>query len=116
MSSEGVLVEVVADPGPVGQQVFDRHVVGDEGQVVAEQRARGRVEREGPSLDQGHDRQCRQALGAARGRELGLDRVGDGVGAVGEPVCRAELGLARAVEADHPGEPGALRRFVHRDL
>ena len=32
------------------------------------------------------------------------------------PYAVAELGLARAVEADHAGEPGALRRFVHRVL
>jgi hypothetical protein len=34
---EGVLVEIVPDPRAVGQQVLDGDVVGDEGQVVAEQ-------------------------------------------------------------------------------
>jgi hypothetical protein len=34
---DGILVEVVADPGPVCQQLLDRHVVGDQGQVCAEQ-------------------------------------------------------------------------------
>ena len=87
--ADGVLVEVVADPGTVGQQVLDGDVVGDQGQVVAEQRAGGGVEPERPALDQGHDRQRGEALGCARGGEQRVDRVEDPVRPIGEPVGAA---------------------------
>jgi hypothetical protein len=32
-----VLVKVIADPGPMRHQLLDRHVVGDQGQVLAQQ-------------------------------------------------------------------------------
>ena len=67
--ADGGLVEVVADPGAVRQQVLDRHVVGDQGQVLAEQRAGRGAELERPALDQAHHRQRGQALGSARGGE-----------------------------------------------
>ena len=79
----------------MGQQVLDRHVVGDQRQVVAEQRPGGACRARASRARRGHHHQRGQALGAARGRELGLDRVGDPVRPVGEPVRRADLGLAR---------------------
>ena len=111
-----VLVEVVADPGPVRQQVLDRHDLGDQGQVRVEQRAGGRVELQGPPLHQSHDDQGRQALRPARGREEGLHGVEDPMGTVSKPVGTGDLGLTRAVDADHAGEPGVRRRLVHRVL
>ena len=84
--------------------------------VVAEQRAGSRGELESPPLDQCHDGERREALGATGGREQGVDGVGYSVGPVGEPVRRCDLGLAGAVDADHTGEPGVLRRSVHRVL
>jgi hypothetical protein len=39
----GLLVDVVADAGAVGEQILDRDVLGDQRKVVAEHRACGRV-------------------------------------------------------------------------
>ena len=47
-------IEVVADAGPVAEQVPDRDVVGDERQVAAEERARRGVERQRPVDDEAH--------------------------------------------------------------
>ena len=66
--------------------MLDRDVVGDQRQVVAEQRPGGRGELERPLLDEAHHRERGQALRPAGDREPGLDRVGDPVAAVGEPV------------------------------
>ena len=104
MSVSSVLVEVVADPGAVREEVLDRDLVGDQRQVVAEQRAGGRRHREDAVLDQARDRQRRQPLDAARDRELRLQRVRNLVSSMREPVRLGEDGLSVEVDADHPGE------------
>ena len=90
MSTSSVLVEVVADPGAVREEVLDRDLVGDQRQVVAEQRAGGRRQREDAVLDQARDRQRRQPLDAARDRELRLERVRNLVSSMREPVRLGE--------------------------
>ena len=72
-----LLVQVVADARPMGEEVLDGHLVVDQRQVAAEHRTgRGRRAR-ATLLDQADDGQRRQALRAARGREAGVDLVGD---------------------------------------
>ena len=110
-----LLVEEVADPRPVREQLLDRHGVVDQWQVRAEDRARGRREVERALLDERHDGQRGQALGAARDREPRLDGVRDPVGAVGEPV-RARDPIAVAIDADDAGETRLRRDAIDRSL
>jgi hypothetical protein len=113
---DGGFIKVIANPGPMRQQVLDRHVVGDQGQVFTEPRAGRRAELERSTLHETHHRQCGQALRSTRGREQRLDRVGDAVRSIGEPIRLAQLDVARAVDADHPGESAALGFSVDRVL
>ncbi len=99
-----LLVEVVADPGAMREQVLDRHGVADERQVVAEERPRRRRELQRRVLDEAHHRERRQALRGARGPEPGVDRVLDPGGAIREPVRLSELRLAAAIDADDARE------------
>jgi hypothetical protein len=109
----GVLVKVVADARPIRQQVLDRHAIVDQGKVVAQDRTRGRRERERPVLDQAHHGERRQALRAARDRELRFDGVGDPVAAIGEPVGLRELDVARAIDTHDTRERCLLGQGVH---
>lgn len=77
----------------MGTQMLDGHVVTNQRQVVAEQRARGRREREHAVLDQARNGHRRQALRPARDPELRID--GDAVS-----VRRGE-----SVDANDTGEP-----------
>ena len=113
---ERVLVEVVADPRPVGEQVLDGHVVGDQRQVVAQQRPAVVASSSVPRSTSAITTSAVRPLVAARGRELRVDGVRDLVGAVGEPVGGADSVSPRAVDADHAGEPGASRHLVDRLL
>ena len=108
------LVEVVADPGPVRQQVLDRHGVVDEGQVVAEQLARPGVEGEHAVLDEAHHGQRGEPLGAAGHPHAGVGGEPDAVGAVGEAVRVHERLLAGPVDPDDPGEPVRLGHLPDR--
>jgi len=94
--------------------VFERDVVGDQGQVFPEHRAGGRGELEGAVLDQAHHGERSESLRGARRREQGLDGVGDGVGPVGEAIGLGELHLVTTVDAHHTGERGARRRRIDR--
>src|SRR5690606_491431 len=64
----GVLVEVVADAGGVGEQVLHRDGVVDEGQVGAEQLPSGLVQPQRAVLDEPHHRQRGERLAAAGDR------------------------------------------------
>jgi hypothetical protein len=98
------LVEVVADPGAMREQMLDRDVVGDERKVISEHGARGRVEREHAVLDEAHDRERGHALEAARGRELRLRCVRLSAVASREPVAALDDDLISAVDPDSSGE------------
>ena len=73
---DGVLVEIVADPRPVAEQVLDRDGFVDQWEVGAEQGPSGRVQRQHATLDQSHHHQRREALGATgdRGTRRGVHR------------------------------------------
>jgi hypothetical protein len=100
---EGVLVEVVADAGPVRQQVFDGDGVVDQREIRAQHGARRGRQIERARLDQAHDRERREALRAARDAEPSIGRVRDPVRAIGEPVRALE-------DAVGPGRPARRRR------
>ena len=103
-----VLVEVVANAGPVGQQVLHGDVAGDLGQVLVEQRpGRGR-QVEPALLHQRHRGQRSEPLRDARGAELGVRSVGDPVRAVGQPERLHDPGNTASVDADHAGEAHRL--------
>jgi hypothetical protein len=106
------LLEVVADSGPVGEEMADRDGVGDERQVLAQEGPRGRREREGAVLDEAHDGRCGQPLRAARDAELRGGQVGDAVGAIGQAVRGLEHDLLRPVDPHDAGEGRLGRRPV----
>ena len=103
-----VLVEVVADPGAMGKQMLDRDVVGDEGKVVSEHGACGRVEREHAVLDEAHHRERGHALETARGRELRLGCVRRSRVTAREPVAALDDDLVPAVDPDGSREARLL--------
>ena len=69
-----LLVEVVADPRPVREQVLDRDALVDEREIGAEDRTRRRREAQSSVLDETHDDERRQSLRAARDAELRVGR------------------------------------------
>ena len=84
-----VLVEVVADARPVGEEMFDRDAVVDQREVVTEHRSSRGRQLERSLVDQAHHRERRQALHAARDREPRVDGVRDRVRAIGRPYAFA---------------------------
>jgi hypothetical protein len=74
-----LLVEVVADPRPVRQQVLDGDVAADQWEIGAEHRPCRGGEIQQAVLDQGEDCECRQPL-----RPAGDP---DRVGLVRDPVA-----------------------------
>ena len=102
-----VLVEVVPDPRPVGQQVLDGHVVGHQ-RAGRRRGANGRWCRasSGAELDQPHHHQRGQALGA---RSRSPNRVSTVFGMPcarsASPYAADQLGLAGPVDPHHAGEP-----------
>lgn len=109
----GGLVEVVADARPVGEQMLDGDTVADEPQVGSQHRTRRRCQIEHSVLDQPYDGQRRQTLGGTGRREPGRDRVGDAVGAVGEPERLLEPHVAGVIDPHDAGKPGAARDVVN---
>ena len=107
-----ILVEVVADPRSVRQQVLHRDGVVDQRQIGAEHGTRGGRELEAAVLDQAHDRQRRHALDAARGPEAGVDLVRDLVAAMRQAVRLRQFDLVPAVDPDHSVERGLGRDRV----
>ena len=61
-----LLVEVVAYPRAVREQVLDRDPVVDEREVGAEHRTSCRLETQRPVLDETHDDERRQSFGPTR--------------------------------------------------
>ena len=98
----GLLVEVVADPRSMREQVLDRDVVADQRQIASEHRSRSRRELEHSLRDEAHDRERRQALRGARGAELRLERVRNPVAAMCKSVGARELDVVAAVDSHHP--------------
>jgi hypothetical protein len=109
-----VFVEVVADPRPVRQEMLDGDGVVDQGEIFAEHRPSGRLEVQRPVLDETHDRERREPLGAARDPEPGSECVRYRVRTVGETERIGVSHLSRAVVRHHPGEVGALRLRLDR--
>jgi len=56
------------------------------------------------ALDQGHDRESGQALGAAGDPELGLEGVGDRMRPIRHAEGGAHHGLSGVIDSHHPGE------------
>ena len=103
-----VLVEVVADPRPVRQQVLDGDGVVDQRQVIAEH-ATGpsSSSRSAPSSIRLTTASAVSAFRAAGDREPGIDPVRDAVCAAGQAVRLGEVGLATKVHPHYAGETGA---------
>jgi hypothetical protein len=101
-----VLVEVVADPRAVREQVLDGHVVADERKLVSEKRARRRGELEHSVVDEAHDREGRQPLRTAREREPRVWRVRDPVTTMRVAVRLLDLGPPPAVHSHDTREAG----------
>jgi hypothetical protein len=97
----GALVEVVTDARPVTQEVLHGDAIVDQRQVVAEDRARRRRQREGAVLDERHHGEGGEPLVAAGQREAGLGRVGDAPAPVRPPVRGIKLDRAGALDAHH---------------
>jgi hypothetical protein len=98
----------------VRQKIFDRDVVADEREVLAEHRPRGRGQKKGMAVDQADDRERGQSLRSAGDREPSVDRVRYVMGAVGEAVGLGELNLAMAVQGHDAGESVLLGDRVDR--
>jgi hypothetical protein len=99
-----LLVEVVADPRPVRQQMLDGDALVDERQVGAENRPRRRRKVESSLLDEAHDHQRGEPLRAARDAELRVGRVRNPVSPVGETVGADELDAVGTVDPDDARE------------
>jgi len=100
----GILVQVVADPGPVREQVFDRHGVVDERQITAKYRPRRRGEVDRAALDQADDGERGDSFPAAGDPKPGVHCVGYPVRAVGQAVRLGEEHLTTMVNGDDTGE------------
>jgi hypothetical protein len=107
-----LLVEVVADPGPMHEQLSDGHVVGDQRKIRAEQRSRRRIHADHAVLDQAHHRECREGLRTAGDREARGCRVGDPVRPVRHPVGGFQAEVAGPLEADDAREADAFGQLV----
>jgi hypothetical protein len=107
-----ILVQVVADPRAVPEEVLDGHVLRHQGEVVAEEGPRRRVEREVAVLDQADDGEGRHALHPTRNREVRVWAVRDVVRSIREAVRRLDEELAVAVHAYDPGERGRRRDSI----
>jgi hypothetical protein len=90
----------------VGQEVLDRHVVVDQRQVLAQERAGRRGQAEVAGLDQADHGQGGEGLRSAGDAEAGVDRVRDAKSAVRPAVRLGELHPVAPVDAHHTGEPG----------
>jgi hypothetical protein len=91
----------------VAQQVLYRDVVADQREVTAEDRAGAGGEVEHAGVDQRHDRERGQALGAACEPQLRRDGVRDPMRPVGQAEGLGELHLAAALDVDDAREARA---------
>ena len=103
-----VLIQVVADPGGVGEQVADRHGVIDQRQIDSQHRAHGAVEGQRPLVDQRADDQGGEALGDAGDTQAVPARHRDLLRTIGQAEALLEHGGATVVHSDHAAE-GAVR-------
>jgi hypothetical protein len=87
---DDLLVVVVADPGRVCEQVFDRHRFRDLREGYVEHVGDWGGECQRALLDQRADAECGERLRHARGSEPRLHRVDDLVAAVRVAVCPLE--------------------------
>lgn len=101
-------VEVVANAGPVCQQMLNRHVLADERQICAQHRPGSRGQAQRTLADQADHRQRRQPFGPAGDPEPGADRARQLVRAVSQPVCHRELGLTVTIDHHHASESALL--------
>ena len=113
---EPVLVEVVADAGPVREQMLHGDVVGDLGQVVAKERPGGGRQVEPALLHERHHGQRGEPLRGTGGPELRIDGVGHPIRTIGVPIGLGDLGPAAPVDPHHAGEAFRLRRGVDQIL
>jgi hypothetical protein len=104
-----VLVQVVADPRAMGEEMLDRDVVADEREIFPENGASagGEVERAG--LDQAHDGQRRQALRTACYAEPRVDGVRDSAAAMSKAVRALDDDVTAPIHADDAREEGLGR-------
>ena len=100
-----LLVEVVADPRPVREQVFDGDALVDEREISAEDRTRRPREAESSFFDETHGHERGQHLRAACDAELRVGLVRNRMRAVGEPVRADDLDAVAPVDTDDAGEP-----------
>jgi hypothetical protein len=110
----GLLVEVVADARPVGQQVLDGNVVADEREIFAEYRARGRGHGQRVVVDQADHGERGEPFGPAGDGEPGANRVRYLAGAVSQAICLGEFGLTAAVHGHDTGESVLISNRVDR--
>ena len=103
-----LLIEVVADAGPVRQQMLHCHVFADERQILAQHRAGGRGQVQRAFADQADHRERGQPFGPAGDRKPGIERARDVVRTVSQAVRLAELDLTAAVHRHHAGESALL--------
>ncbi len=99
-----VLVEVVADPGRVREQVLEGHTAVDQRKVLPEDRADAVPEGHGAVLDETHDDQRCAGLASARDREARGRRVRYRERPMGEPVGSGEDPFIAGVDGDESGE------------
>ncbi len=111
-----VLVEVVADSGSMSEQVLHGHVVADQREVGAEQRASRCRELEHAVLDEAHDSESRQPLHPTRDCEPRVHLVPDLVAAVRETERLRQDHLVRAIDPDDAGERDLGRELVELEL
>ena len=104
--SEQVLVQVVADPRSVREQLLDGDVIVDQRQIAAEQPARGHVQGERAGFHQAHHRHGSEALAATGDRDPRRRRHRDREASVGQTVGRLENDAVAGVDTDDAGEPG----------
>ena len=101
---ELVFVEVVTDPGAVGEELLDGDPVIDQREVGAEDRTRGGVQVELAALHEAHHGQRSEPLRAAGDAELRVGVCWDAEAAVRQPVRPLHGDAAVEVHPDHTRE------------
>ena len=111
---ERLLVEVVADAGPVTQQMLDGHTLIDQRKILSQQRASRSSELELSALDERHHRRGGDPFGAAGDAEKRVDAVRYAEAAMRQAIGAGERHLVPPVNAHHPGEAGRRGELVDR--
>ena len=95
-----VLVEVVTDSRPVGEELLDSHPVVDKRQVSVEHRPGRRAQAELATLHEAHHRQRSETLRAAGDGELRVDRRRDVETTVRQAICPLHGEASIEVDSD----------------